>query len=100
MSEITPATSPGSGTTVPGPGRRTPLPAAGVRRGVLPRHVGTGLGLGSATIYLSLIVLIPLGAVVWKSNTNGPAAFWDAVAHARRVVGAQAHPGGLARSWR
>ena len=29
---------------------------------------GTSLSLGLATLYLSLIVLIPLGAVVWRSR--------------------------------
>jgi sulfate/thiosulfate transport system permease protein len=40
---------------------------------------GTGLGLGVAVLYLSLIVLIPLAAVVWRSAKLGPAAFWDAI---------------------
>jgi sulfate transport system permease protein len=30
-------------------------------------------------IYLSLIVLIPLAAVVWKSVGDGPASFWHAI---------------------
>jgi sulfate transport system permease protein len=40
---------------------------------------GTALGLGAATLYLSLIVLIPLAAVVWTSVGGGLGAFWDAV---------------------
>ena len=40
---------------------------------------GTGLSLGLATFYLSLIVLIPLGAVVWRSRLRGLGAFWHAV---------------------
>jgi len=40
---------------------------------------GTGLSLGLATLYLSLIVLIPLGAVVWRSRLRGLGAFWHAV---------------------
>jgi sulfate transport system permease protein len=40
---------------------------------------GTALGLGASMIFLSAIVLIPLAAVVWKSNQHGPGAFWDAV---------------------
>ena len=43
------------------------------------RRRGTLLGLGAATIYLSLIVLIPLAAVVWRSAEEGPAYFWEAV---------------------
>jgi sulfate/thiosulfate transport system permease protein len=41
--------------------------------------VGTGLGLGSAVLYLSLIVLIPLAAVVWRGTRGGPQTFWHAV---------------------
>jgi sulfate transport system permease protein len=60
----------GTGTPAPvvvrePPGRRRPRP-----------RVGTGLGLGTAVIYLSLIVLIPLGAVVWKAGGGGWHRFW------------------------
>jgi sulfate transport system permease protein len=37
------------------------------------------LGLGLATLYLSLIVLIPLAAVVWRSAEDGWDAFWGSV---------------------
>jgi sulfate transport system permease protein len=52
---------------MPRPRRRT---AAG---GVGP------LGLGVATLWLSLIVLLPLAAVVAKSMDHGFGAFWDAI---------------------
>jgi sulfate transport system permease protein len=39
----------------------------------------TGLGVGLATMYLSVLVLIPLAAVVWKSQEKGWSAFWSAV---------------------
>lgn len=39
---------------------------------------GTALGLGMATLWMSLIVLIPLGAVVWRAGNDGLAAFWEA----------------------
>jgi sulfate transport system permease protein len=42
-------------------------------------QVGFGLGLGLATLYLSLVVLIPLSAVVWHAFDNGWSAFWTAV---------------------
>src|SRR5262249_27025004 len=60
----------GSGAT-PGPARPVP------RR----RHpaVGTGLGLGTAVLYLSLIVLIPLAALVWRWAEGGWGPFWAAV---------------------
>jgi sulfate transport system permease protein len=41
--------------------------------------VGTGLGLGLATLYLSLIVLIPLAAVVWRSAGGGWSEFWAGI---------------------
>jgi sulfate/thiosulfate transport system permease protein len=51
-------------------------PAQRRRRGF---RAGTGLGLGTAVLYLSLIVLIPLAAVVWKSTDGGWDGFWTAV---------------------
>jgi sulfate transport system permease protein len=54
------------------------MPAARAkrRRGLSP---GAGLGVGLATLYLSLIVLIPLAAVVWKSSDAGLSGFWHSV---------------------
>jgi sulfate transport system permease protein len=52
------------------------------RQRVLP---GFGLSLGFTLSYLSLIVLIPLSAVFFKSATLSPDAFWQAVT-APRVV--------------
>jgi len=43
------------------------------------RRVGTGLGLGLVSLYLSLIVFIPLAAVVWRSSDDGLQAFWRSV---------------------
>ncbi|MBD3145692.1 sulfate ABC transporter permease subunit CysT [Microbispora bryophytorum] len=40
---------------------------------------GTAAGLGTAVLYLSLIVLIPLAAVVWRSAGEGPGYFWRSV---------------------
>ncbi|MGH8960589.1 MAG: sulfate ABC transporter permease subunit CysT [Jatrophihabitantaceae bacterium] len=39
----------------------------------------SGLGLGTAVIWLSLLVLIPLAAVVWNAGGNGWSGFWDAI---------------------
>lgn len=47
-----------------------------VPRRVLP---GLPLTLGYATLYLSLIVLLPLGALVLKAAGLGLEGFWDAV---------------------
>jgi sulfate transport system permease protein len=43
------------------------------------RRAGTGLGVGMATLYLSLIVFIPLGAVVVRADENGLAGFWRSI---------------------
>src|SRR4051812_17991350 len=40
---------------------------------------GTALGLGVTVLWLSLLVLIPLGAVAWRAGENGLSGFWDAV---------------------
>ncbi len=52
----------------------SPSPGA-LKRSVLPRHVlpGFGLSLGFTTLYLSLLVLIPLAGLVWKASGGG----WD-----------------------
>jgi sulfate/thiosulfate transport system permease protein len=39
----------------------------------------TNLGLGTATLFLSVVVLLPLAAIVNRSNDNGWSGFWDAV---------------------
>jgi sulfate transport system permease protein len=40
---------------------------------------GTGLGVGLVTLYLSLVVLIPLAAVIVRSQTGGFANSWHLV---------------------
>jgi sulfate transport system permease protein len=64
-----------SGPPLPDPGE----PPRRWTRPPLPRRAGTGLGLGLAGLYLSLLVLIPLGAVVWRSSAGGLSGFWQAV---------------------
>ncbi|HEV3497635.1 MAG TPA: sulfate ABC transporter permease subunit CysT, partial [Actinomycetes bacterium] len=39
---------------------------------------GAALLRGTVTLYLSLIVVLPLTAVVWRSSGEGGAAFWAA----------------------
>jgi len=53
------------------------------RHSVLP---GFGITMGFTLTYLSLIVLIPLSTLVFKSATLGPAAFWAAVTSSRVVA--------------
>jgi sulfate transport system permease protein len=50
-------------------------PRAGIR---LP-GVGAGLGRGFVVLYLSLIVMLPLAALVSQSFENGLSTFWDQV---------------------
>jgi sulfate/thiosulfate transport system permease protein len=45
------------------------------RRDVLP---GFGLALGFTLLYLSLVVLVPLSTLFWKSGTLGWSGFWQA----------------------
>jgi len=60
---------PASATSVPAPAR------AGLR---LP-GLGVGLGGGTVVLYLSIIVLLPLAAVVSEAFAGGLGAFWDQV---------------------
>src|SRR3954447_15123950 len=59
-----------------------PAPRAGIR---LP-SAGAGLGRGMVTLYLSVIVLLPLAAVVDKSLQSGIGSFWDAVSGEQSVA--------------
>ena len=56
-------------------------PRAGIR---LP-GVGAGLGRGYVVLYLSLIVLIPLAALVDESLSSGLSHFWDQVTSPQAV---------------
>jgi sulfate/thiosulfate transport system permease protein len=42
-------------------------------------HGTTGLRVGAATLWLSVIVLLPLAAILWQSAGGGWNAFWSAV---------------------
>jgi sulfate transport system permease protein len=62
----------------------TGRPAGGRTRpsapqGVLPLGRGSGLALGVVMLWMSLLVLLPLVAVLITSVSNGPVAFLDAV---------------------
>src|SRR5207248_1478386 len=50
-----------------------------------PRGAGGPLTLGLGTCFLSLMVLIPLAAVVWRSQSDGADTFWAAVSSPRAV---------------
>ena len=42
-------------------------------------HSTTALRVGAASIWLSVIVLLPLAAIVWQSAKGGWPAYWQAV---------------------
>jgi sulfate transport system permease protein len=74
---MTATTTRGAGPGLP-PGARPAPPATPSRR--RPLHgKGTALGLGFVITFLSVIVLIPLGAVVWHSQDQGLGGFWHAI---------------------
>ncbi len=60
------AVSPAPGASAPGAGRRHRLGT-------------TSLRVGAASIWLSVIVLLPLAAILWQSAGGGWTAFWQAV---------------------
>jgi sulfate transport system permease protein len=60
--------------------------AAPPRQVAWPRLGGAGLGRGLVTAYLSLVVLLPLAALVAKSAQDGMGTFWDQVTGAEAVA--------------
>ena len=63
----------GRGTTVPSPPVRLAQKVARVTGAVGP------LGIGVATLWLSIIVLLPLAALTVTSFDDGIGGFWDAI---------------------
>jgi len=51
-----------------------------------PRERAGALGLGITTLWLSLIVLLPLAALVARSFDDGAGAFWDAVTNRQAMA--------------
>src|SRR5581483_9837446 len=74
--------------------RGFPLPpdayAVPAARAVPRRHArraGSGaLGLGLAILYMSVIVLIPLAAVVVKGVSQSPSEFWQSISNKTAVT--------------
>jgi sulfate/thiosulfate transport system permease protein len=52
----------------------------------VPRLPGAALGGGVAMLYLSMVVLLPLAAVVARSFDNGLESFWHAVTNEQAVA--------------
>ena len=51
----------------------------GTPQGILPLGRGSGLALGLVMLWMSVLVLLPLTAVLVTSMSGGPAAFVDAI---------------------
>ena len=60
------------------------------RATTLPRQAAArprgGIAVGVATGYVSLIVLLPLAALVWHSTKAGPDGFWEAISNPQSVA--------------
>jgi sulfate transport system permease protein len=65
-----------------GGGRPPPRRA---RRRWVPVKAGRGLTRGVVLVYLSVMVLLPLAAVVVKSTSEGTEVFWNAVSNPQAV---------------
>lgn len=63
-----------------------PPVSAAPRAGIRLPGVGAGLGRGMVVLYLSLMVLLPLAAVVDESLTRGVGGFWNAVSGEQSVA--------------
>jgi sulfate/thiosulfate transport system permease protein len=73
-----------SATTYPvGAAPAAPTPSTATTR---TWSVGTPLSLGLITAFLSVIVLIPLAAVVYRSFAGGWDGFWQAVTHPQALA--------------
>jgi sulfate transport system permease protein len=58
---------------------------AAPRAGAVSGRAGGALARGIATGYLSIVVLVPLAALVWQSRAHGPHAFWVEVTRPEAV---------------
>jgi sulfate transport system permease protein len=56
------------------------------RVGFRPTLGGAGLARGAATLWISLIVLLPLAAVLSRSFSDGLGHFWDAISDPEAVA--------------
>jgi sulfate/thiosulfate transport system permease protein len=67
-------------------GHPATIPSAPPRAGLRLPGVGAGFGRGLVGLYLSLIVLLPLAAVLDESLVNGVGAFWDSITGAQSLA--------------
>lgn len=61
--------------------------AAPPRRGRVSRdRAATALSLGVTTTFLSVLVALPIAALVWEASSDGAQSFWDAVSSPEAVA--------------
>jgi sulfate/thiosulfate transport system permease protein len=64
-----------------------PAPVAAPVRGARSRdRAGTALSLGFVTLFLSVMVALPIAALVWASTQEGWSGFWDAISDPQAVA--------------
>src|ERR687889_1207998 len=76
---LPPALAPPEDVAAAAPDQETRTSRPGSRAARARLGPGPAIGLGTAVIYLSLLVLIPLAAVVHSATENGTAGFWASV---------------------
>ena len=63
-----------------------PTAAAPPRPWVSSGRAESALSLGFVTTFLSVVVALPIAALVWESRSDGAGSFWDAVSSAEAVA--------------
>jgi sulfate/thiosulfate transport system permease protein len=64
-----------------------PAPVAAPVRGARSRdRAGTALSLGFVTLFLSVMVALPIAALVWASTQEGWSGFWDAISAPQAIA--------------
>jgi sulfate transport system permease protein len=51
-----------------------------------PRERATALSLGFVVAFLSIVVALPMAALIWESTKDGSAGFWDVVTSPQSVA--------------
>ena len=49
-------------------------------------RAATALSLGFVTLFLSVLVLLPIAALIWEATSEGSQSFWDAVSSPQAVA--------------
>ena len=68
--------TPGSDTTIAAPRRVSPH----------TDRAATALSVGFVTLFLSVLVLLPIAALMWEASSEGAQSFWDAISSPQGVA--------------